>query len=179
MGSIWKLIIVTLLLTIVAGLVMLLSNPRQPVKIIITPGQNLIENRVAVYGAVRSPGVYSYDGNIRIEAAVDLAGGVTDDADLVNANLSKWVDDGETIVIPTKGVLQPTLTPVSTQTRVNLNTADKSELMSLPGIGEKRASDIINLRETNGGLKTCEDILQISGISENLLKSIYDLIFID
>lgn len=179
MGAIWKLIIVTLLLTIVAGLTILLSNPYQPIEIIITPAQKQIENRVAVYGAVKTPGVYGYDGNIRIEAVIELAGGTTDDADLVNANLSKWVNDGETIIIPTKGNLQPTLTQVSSQIRVNLNTADKSELMSLPGIGEKRANDIIQLREKNGGLKACEDILQISGISENLLKGIYDLIFIE
>ena len=90
MGVIWKLIIVTLLLTIVAGLTILLSNPYQPVEIIITPAPKQIENRVAVFGAVRTPGVYGFDGSIRIETAIDLAGGITDDADLVNANLSKW-----------------------------------------------------------------------------------------
>lgn len=172
--------VIVLILVIIAGLVILILNPRQPTPIIITPGLERAEHRFEIAGAIRYPGVYRYYGTIRIEDAVEMAGGLAEDADAARANLAKWIDDGETLIIPTLSPIQPTLTPVSAERlKINLNTAGKSELILLPGIGEKKADDIIHLREQIGGFQKKEDILQITGIGKKLLESIYDMIFVE
>ena len=55
---------------------------------------------------------------------------------------------------------------------VNINTASKEELMTLSGIGEKRAQDIINFRTKNGKFTCAEDLMDISGIGEKTLTKI-------
>ena len=61
--------------------------------------------------------------------------------------------------------------------KVDINTADVSELSQLPGIGEKTAEKILQYRETNGSFKTKEDIMKVSGIGESKYEKIKDLIF--
>lgn len=61
---------------------------------------------------------------------------------------------------------------------VNINTASKEELMTLTGIGESKAEAIIKYRETNGVFKNIEDIINVSGISENIYAKIKDNISI-
>ena len=180
MDGVWKIIIISLVVVITAGLVIIIIFPQNSLKIEITPGFTDYKNMVDIYGAVKNPGHYEYKGNIRIIDAVSLAGGLTEEADEVHANLSQWIEDGETIIIPTFSPAEPTLTPsLSENLKININTAGKNELMKLPGIGEKRAEEIIKLRESSGNFKSREDLLHIQGISEKLLENIYDQIIID
>ena len=64
----------------------------------------------------------------------------------------------------------------STEGKIDLNTATKEELMSLPGIGEKRAADIIADREANGPFRIPEDLTRVSGIGEGILEGLIDLV---
>ncbi len=179
MEGVWRFVVITLVIVIAAGLTVMLFERNTSDEITITPGTEIRENRIGIFGAVKEPGYYSYKGDIRIEDAVSRAGGLAENADTESANLAKWVDDGETIIIPTAGMPRPTLTPpAENNEKVDLNSADAAELMKLPGIGEKRAEDIIKLREQKGGFTAKEDILEISGISENLLLKIYDRLII-
>ncbi len=178
MDTVWKISLIVLILAVISGLTVLLLNPQKTIKIQITPGSEIKESRFAIYGAVKTPGIYDFADPIRIENAIELAGGAEDNADFQYANIAKWVEDGETIIIPTKSPLQPTLTKIANTEVININSASKSELMNLPGIGEKRAGDIIRLREEIGGFKSKEDLLQVSGINERLLESIYDLLIV-
>ena len=59
---------------------------------------------------------------------------------------------------------------------VDLNTADSRELMSLSGIGEKKAGDIIAYREAHGGFARIEDIMEVNGISRASFEKIKDKI---
>ena len=59
---------------------------------------------------------------------------------------------------------------------VNINTADVSQLTTLPGIGESRATSIIAYREENGAYGTIEDIMNVSGIKEAAFSKIKDYI---
>lgn len=56
--------------------------------------------------------------------------------------------------------------------RINVNTADLFDLQRLPGIGEKRAGDIVAYREENGGFTCMEELLLIPGIGEKTLEKI-------
>lgn len=60
---------------------------------------------------------------------------------------------------------------------INLNTATKSQLMNLPGIGEKTADAIIEHREKIGKFRKLEDLKKVKGIGdkkfENIIKYIY------
>lgn len=55
---------------------------------------------------------------------------------------------------------------------VNINTASKEELISLKGIGEKRAQEILNYRQKNGNFKTVDDLEKVPGIGPGLMKQI-------
>ncbi len=59
---------------------------------------------------------------------------------------------------------------------VNINTADAAVLVTLPGIGESRAQDIIAYREKNGSFANCEDIMKVSGIKASIYEKICDRI---
>lgn len=59
---------------------------------------------------------------------------------------------------------------------VNLNTASKEELMTLPGIGEAKAESIIRYREENGPFASPEDVMNISGIKNSVFSKIRDSI---
>ncbi len=60
--------------------------------------------------------------------------------------------------------------------KVDLNTATAEELMTLPGIGEKRAAAIIADRETNGPFRVPEDLTRVDGIGEGILGGLIDFV---
>ena len=59
---------------------------------------------------------------------------------------------------------------------VNINTADEKELMSLPGIGQVRASAIIEHRQREGDFEKIEDIMNVKGIKTGIFSKINNLI---
>jgi len=60
--------------------------------------------------------------------------------------------------------------------KVNINKANKDELMTLSKIGESKALAIIEYREKNGNFKSIEDIKNVSGIGDKLFEEIKDYI---
>lgn len=59
---------------------------------------------------------------------------------------------------------------------INLNTAEKKELMSLEGIGESKADAIISYRNEQGKFESIEDIMKVSGIKAGTFNKIKDKI---
>ena len=55
---------------------------------------------------------------------------------------------------------------------VNINDADKNQLIRIPGIGEKLAGEIIGYRKVNGEYKTVEEIMNVNGIKEKRYRVI-------
>ena len=133
---------------------------------------------VHVCGAVRNEGVYKLPPGSRIEDAVNAAGGFLPTADRDYCNLARLVEDGQQIRVPTRAEAES----LREQERehdsglININTATEAELMTLPGIGQTRAQAIIAWREKNGGFKTIEDIMKVSGIKESAFLKIKDRI---
>ena len=138
---------------------------------------------IHICGAVVAPGVYELPTGSRIADAVDLAGGLCEDADESYVNLAEIPEDGQQIFIPThEEVLELGQLPQPNSTsygKVNINTADKTLLCSLPGIGDTRAADIIAYRQEYGGFKTIEDIMQVNGIKEGSFQKIKELITVN
>ena len=152
--------------------------------------ENSEKSGVYVYicGEVIKPGVYELSGDSRIYEAVDAAGGFTENAARECVNLASKVSDGMQITIYNREEAASLLAESATEGEnagksgtsgsglVNLNTATKEELMTLKGIGESKAEDIIRYREKSGGFKKIEDIMKISGIKENGFQKIKDSI---
>lgn len=151
---------------------------------------------VHVSGAVNKEGVFELAQNSRIADAIELAGGVTENAYMKDINLAEFLEDGTKIYIPTKeeaekqeestsyvssnnttksGSNKKTNTS-NKNTKVNINTASLEELDTLPGIGESTANKIINYRNENGKFKSIEEIKEVSGIGDSKYEQIKDLI---
>lgn len=75
----------------------------------------------------------------------------------------------------------PTPEPPAPETpgRVNINTADAAELETLPGIGEKRAADIVADRAANGPFRIPEDLDRVDGIGPDTLEGLMDYITVE
>lgn len=147
---------------------------------------------VHVCGQVVSPGVYQLLKGSRVYEAIALAGGCTEQGALDCLNMAQEVADGMKIQVPDQemarrileeqpaGTGQNQLSGLgqgqSAQTLVNINTASKEQLMTLSGIGESRAEDIIQYREEYGGFQKIEDIMKVSGIKEAAFQKIKDSI---
>lgn len=62
--------------------------------------------------------------------------------------------------------------PASHSVLININTASAEELMSLNGIGEKKAMTIVEYRETNGPFNSIEELTNVSGIGEKTFEKL-------
>ena len=158
--------------------------------------------KVDIKGQVVNPGIYSLSINSRVIDVIEKAGGLTENADTTVINLSKKISDEMVIIIysyeevkefgktkekesrvlmecknneiysiENNACIETKETPL-TSGKININTATKEELMTLPGIGESKANDIIKYREANGQFKSIEELTNINGIGENILAKI-------
>ena len=135
---------------------------------------------VHVCGSVNHPGVYYLEEGARIHEAVELAGGMTEDAAGDVINQAAIGCDREKIYIPSKEELAEGFSIDDPQKAddglVNINTASLDELKKLPGIGDIKAEAIIAYREETGRFNSIEDIMNVSGIKDSSYEQIKDYI---
>ncbi|GAX89213.1 ComEA family DNA-binding protein [Effusibacillus lacus] len=133
------------------------------------------EIKVDVKGAVQNPGVYSLSAGSRIVDAIQVAGGVTDEADLQSINLAQKLVDGGMVAVPAKGDSSSAAQAVPAKSdKVNINTATVEQLDTVNGIGSTRAQAIVQYREKNGPYQSVEDLLKIKGFGPKLLETLKD-----
>ena len=131
-----------------------------------------------VIGAVAEPGIVELPLGSRVVDAIASAGGPAPDADLGGVNLARILADGEQLRIPRVGEV-PAVAPgtgsaVSTDGRVNINTADAAALETLPGVGPAVAARIIAWRDENGPFRSVDELTAVSGIGEKTLDGLRD-----
>ena len=133
---------------------------------------------VHICGEVNNPGVYELAEGSRIFEAVEAAGGFTEEAAQASLNLAQVISDEEQIVILTQDEAAEKARQEREQAAgiVNLNTASKEQLMTLTGIGESRAEDILRYRQESGGFQAIEEIMNVPGIKESAYLKIKDSI---
>ncbi|MGK2347977.1 ComEA family DNA-binding protein [Actinomyces sp. W5033] len=150
------------------------------------------DGQVAVHvaGAVVSPGVVVLAAGARVADAIDAAGGAVPEADTDQLNLARVLTDGEQVRVPRQG--EETLTVSAGQGpaqprqdgaggpsvpgRVNLNTADATELETLPGIGPALAQRILSYRAEHGAFTSVDELTAVSGIGSARLEALRDLV---
>jgi len=135
---------------------------------------------VDIHGDVKHPGVYKLPGNARLEDAVRAAGGFLHQADSSLVNAAEPLTDGQEIIINNvisgdtghNTVPQALAAPNTSNTssnsadaqgslepaqKIDLNTADAATLETIPGIGPRRAAEILSYRNTHGPFRSVED----------------------
>lgn len=150
------------------------------------------ENKILIHitGSVKAEGVVILNSGDRIIDAIEAAGGEKEDADLSKLNLAYILQDGEKLYVPSindteekvyvtaengenviiEGAGNTDKVDEKKET-VNINTATKEELMTLPGVGESTAIKIIDYRKSNGKFQKIEDIKNVPGIGDSKFQN--------
>ena len=160
---------------------------------------------VDVCGAVANPGVFQLAAGSRVFQAIEAAGGYLPEAALTCVNRAGVLTDGQQLYILTQeemerqgldpaemagasdgqmngsaGTGQNTGIAAQAQqdNRININTADETQLTTLTGIGATRAQAIIAYRQENGPFAAIEEIMNVQGIKEGTFAKIKDEIVV-
>lgn len=136
------------------------------------------EIKAYVVGEVKSPGVYTLMEGDRVLQLISKAGGLTASADAISINLAQIVSDQMKIVVMKKGAVTSSQTSGSSSQnndgKISINSADKEQLKTIPGIGDVTAQKIIDYREKNGGFKSIDELKKIDRIGDKTYDKLKD-----
>ena len=156
---------------------------------------------VHIDGYVNNPGVYQLKENERTNALIEKAGGLKNGYSIKNINLAAKLSDGDKVYIPSieeekilgnqnnnnvntvgkhtnNGNNLNNNVSITKNNKININTANVSELKQITGIGESTANKIIDYRENVGKFKKIEDIKEVKGIGDSKFESLKNKITI-
>lgn len=181
----WSIPLGILIGLILSGFLIYSTSPPRGKPIELHPPPTAAGLTVHVSGAVNHTGIYTLPLGSRVNDAIILAGGAKSDAYLDSLNLAAAVKDGQHIFVPWSyttptGTKSPNLTPTFTKSPfININTADQTELESLPGIGAVLSQRIIAYRTRYGPFKTLQDLLKVYGIKPATLQLIEPYVVVE
>lgn len=154
--------------------------------------QSFSSNKVTVdiSGAVKHGGVYTLKNGARLNDLIEAAGGLHKRAQVRAINRAQLLKDQDQIYVPYEGEKVDLPATNSTNSansqsgsstsgqsngeQVHLNSATVADLQKLNGIGEKKAEQIIQYRDQNGGFKQIEDLTKVSGIGDKTFEKLKD-----
>jgi competence protein ComEA len=134
---------------------------------------------IDVQGSVKNPGVYEMKSGDRVIHAIQRAGGFLDSAEVRSVNQAQKINDEMIIYVAAKGEqINPLVQSVENENdnKLNINSADVSELQTLSGVGPSKAQSIILYREENGPFTSIEQLLEVRGIGEKTIEDWKDKI---
>lgn len=142
---------------------------------------------VYVSGEVNSPGLVELPSDSRIADAIKACGDFTPLADKTKINLAQKITDGMQIQVDSKTLVNNSSESInnansnnsndnSSSNLININTATKEDLDTLPGIGPATAQKIIDYRQEHGNFSSIEDIKNVKGIGEAKFSKMQDKI---
>jgi competence protein ComEA len=141
---------------------------------------------VYVCGSVKKVTNVTLPKDSRVEDAIKLAGGVTEDAELNGINMAQKLTDEDMVYVPKKGETieananNTYVTPSPAKKgKLNINKATVDQLDTLPGVGPSIAQKIVDYRNSRGGFKSIGELNNVSGIGEEKYKDIKNLITVD
>ena len=144
---------------------------------------------VYVCGAVECPGVYALPEGSRVCDAFAIAGGLRPDALSTYWNQARLLEDGEKLYVPTTEEAESGVDfaqdekrkddDESSSKKININTASLQELMTIPGIGQAKASAIIKYRQEHGSFSSIEEVKKVEGIKDGVYAKMKEYIDIN
>jgi competence protein ComEA len=173
------------------GVIFLVSRPPRGEPITLLPAPTPAPITVYVQGGVNHPGLYSLPQQSRVNDAILVAGGFSENGNPGSLNLAEILQDGDQVSVPTLpnptanagalwlSTVSPTQLHNSSPVIININTATLDELDTLPEIGPKTAQAIIDYRNTHGLFMKIDDILEVIGIGPMIFEKIRDLITVN
>lgn len=137
---------------------------------------------VEIKGEVVNPDVYTLNEGSIIKDLIDIAGGLTTEADISNINRAKEIKNHELIIIRNINdktnedeVIEDIISEeVIDDTLISINNSDIEKLKEIPGIGEVKAKAIISYRESNGEFRSIDELKNVDGIGEKTFEKIKD-----
>lgn len=139
---------------------------------------------VSVAGTVVTPGLVTLPAGARVADALAAAGGALPGTDLLTLNLAQVLADGEQVLVGVPGapVAGPAAgssgsgTPGAAGALVDLNTASAAELEELPGVGPVMGQAIVDWRTENGGFRSVDQLMDVSGVGDARFAQLKDLV---
>lgn len=136
---------------------------------------------VDVQGEVVNPGMYSVSSDKRVGYVIQLAGGLTMDANARGLNQAARIYDEMIIYVPNQYfqiIITDDNSPRETSNNnlISISTASAPELQSLPGIGPVLSNNIIEHRNTNGPFNQVDELLNVPGLGRGTLDAISEFI---
>lgn len=135
---------------------------------------------VDVIGCVVNPGVYQLEEGSRVFQALELAGGLTEEAEVKSINRAAVLSDEQVITVLSVEEYEEMQNNSEglgfVDGKVELNSADAKALESLSGIGPSMAEKILQYRQEHGRFHKIEDLMKVPGIGEKTFQQIKDKI---
>lgn len=166
------------------------SDPPAPGDLTPSPPS---QTQITVYlvGAVVKPGIYRIASGSHLYEAVEIAGGLSENAARDHINLAQILQPNQMIRLPDLDEIQAGY-PMSdagwtiglsgpaqaSPEKININQATAAQLDQLPGIGPATAQAIVDYRNRSGPFARTEDLMKIPGIKISRFNRIKDLIVV-
>ena len=151
------------------------------------------EDKIVVHitGEVENEGIIELEKGARISDAIEKAGGTTEEANIADVNLAYSLKDGQKIKIPNINEEDEQIIKEEAgediiiegdnkkEEKININTANQTELETLSGIGPSTALKIINYKKEHGKFNNIEEIKNVPGIGESKFENIKEYICVE
>lgn len=141
-----------------------------------TNNEEIVKYNIDIKGAVKKPGVYQLDSNLTVNDAINVAGGLTNEADTSVINLARKIIDEMVIIVYTKEEVKKS-NIVDTVIKVvekecicpNIENDGCLNTEIKDNITNKENSTLVNINTA-----TIEELKTINGIGESKAKNIIE-----